>query len=376
MNNIDKRYQLAKKVTFYLLAAILFLYAIIAVRNFLYPIAFGFLLAYLAYPIVNWLEKKRVPRIVASFITIISTLAVFGGIAIFVIAKFGPFAEKLPEMVELAMANLIDQLSRFGSAFGLNPDETKIFVESKIEDLMNTGDNFFGDVFSTTANTIFTFAILPVYIFLFLYYRTKFAYFMFKITPKARKADLINILRQISKVSAQYLWGVLIVVLILMIINTVGLTIVGVKYALPLGIISALFNFIPYFGTLLGGAVPLLFAILVENDIALAFKVLILFIIIQFIENNILTPNIVGSNVKVNPFFIITGLVGASMVWGIPGMLLIVPFLAISKIVFSHIESMKPFAFLLGEEGTAKHAIQFKKLQKYLPFIKKSNPDV
>ena len=108
-----------------------------------------------------------------------------------------------------------------------------------------------------------------------------------------------------------------------------------------------------------------LFALLIENDPSMALRVVFLFVIIQFIENNILTPNIVGGNVRVNPFFIITGLVGASIVWGIPGMLLIVPFLAIVRIVLSHIESMKPYAFLLGDTGTSRHAITIDKVKTF-----------
>ncbi|MFO8053693.1 MAG: AI-2E family transporter [Bacteroidales bacterium] len=91
----------------------------------------------------------------------------------------------------------------------------------------------------------------------------------------------------------------------------------------------------------------------------------LLYIVIQFIENNILTPNIVGGNVKINPFFIITGLIAASMIWGIPGMLLIVPFLAILRIVFYHLSYMRPFSFLLGEEGTRRHAISVDNIQHF-----------
>jgi predicted PurR-regulated permease PerM len=91
--------------------------------------------------------------------------------------------------------------------------------------------------------------------------------------------------------------------------------------------------------------------------------VLFLFIIIQFIENNLLTPNIVGGNVKINPFFVITGLVAASMVWGIPGMLLVVPFLASLRIIFSYNEALRPYAFLLGTEGTGKHSITLSKIK-------------
>jgi predicted PurR-regulated permease PerM len=264
-----------------------------------------------------------------------------------------------------------DMLARIGEYFGFDRSETSKLIRDQTSSIIASGGEYFQDIFSSTASTIVALGLLPVYIFLFLYYRTKFAYFLLKIAGPSRRKETIDILREISKVSARYMGGVIAVVTVLCFLNSLGLWIIGMKFAIALGIVSAFFNFIPYFGTLLGGLVPFLFALLVENNPGLAFRVVILFIIIQFIENNILTPNIVGGNVKVNPFFIITGLVAASIIWGIPGMLLIVPFLAIVRIVFSHIDSMRPYAFLLGEEGTAKHSITMNKIKKLWPWAKK-----
>lgn len=361
--NSQSRIMFAQKATYILLAIILFLYGMIAIRNFLYPIAFGFLLAYLLFPIVNWLEKKSVPRILANFITIIGVLGILTGLALFGYSKLAPMTGELPNLAETAVKNLSAMLASIGEYAGFEKSETKKLIQDQISTFLASGGEYIQDIFSSTASTALAIGLLPVYIFLFLYYRTKFAYFLLKIVPPNRKREMVAILREISTVAARYMGGVIIVVSILAIINSIGLYFIGMKYPIALGIISAIFNFIPYFGTLLGGAVPLLFAILVENDPGLALKVILLFIVIQFIENNILTPNIVGGNVKVNPFFIITGLVAASMIWGIPGMLLIVPFLAIIRIVFSHIDSMKPFAYLLGQEGTAKHSITFQKFK-------------
>jgi predicted PurR-regulated permease PerM len=286
-------------------------------------------------------------------------------------SKLQPIATDLPTLADTAVKNLSATLARLGGYFGFESSETKQIIQSQFNTFLESGGEYFQDIFSSTASTIVAIGLLPVYIFLFLFYRTKFAYFLLKIVPPTRKKEMVAILREISKVAARYLGGVIIVVFILCFINSFGLYIIGAKYFIALGIISAFFNFIPYFGTLLGGLVPLLFAFLVENDPVLAFRVIILFIIIQFIENNILTPNIVGGNVKVNPFFIITGLVGASLIWGIPGMLLIVPFLAITRIIFSHIDSMKPFAYLLGQEGTSKHSITVQKIKDLWPKAKK-----
>lgn len=353
----EQRFRMAQRVTYTLLAIILFIYGLIAVRNFLYPIAFGFLLSYLFFPIANWLEKKRIPRILANFIVIISGLGLLISLGLFAYGKITPVAGDVPRLIEMGMRNLADSISGVSEHFGFDKNETRELVRDQASNLVATGGAFLQDVFTATTSTMVNVGLLPVYIFLFLYYRTKFAYFLLMIFGREHREELIVIMREISKVFSRYIAGVFVVVLILCFINSMGLWIIGLRYPIALGIISALVNFIPYFGTLLGGSVPLLFALVAENDPALALKVVILFIIIQFIENNILTPNIVGGNVQVNPFFIITGLVAASIIWGIPGMLLIVPFLAIVRIVFSHIEAMKPYAFLLGDKGTSKHAI-------------------
>jgi len=367
----EKRFLLAQRMTYTLLAIILFLYGLIAIRNFLYPIAFGFLLAYLLFPIANWLEKRRIPRILANFITIIGVLGIMVSLILLAYSQIAPMAGEFPKLIDTGIQNLSGMLATIGEYFGFDRDETKQLIQEQTSAFIASGGELLTDVFSSTASTIVAIGLLPVYIFLFLYYRTKFAYFMLKIAGPQRRQITIDILREISKVSARYMGGVIAVVSILCFINSLGLWIIGMKFAIALGIISAFFNFIPYFGTLLGGTVPFLYALLVENDPVLAFRVVILFIIIQFVENNILTPNIVGGNVKVNPFFIITGLVAASIIWGIPGMLLIVPFLAIMRIIFSRIDSMRPYAFLLGEEGTARHSITTNKIKKLWPWGKK-----
>ena len=366
-----KRYLLFKQTAYVLLAIFLLIYGLIALRNFLYPIALGLVLAYLGYPLTRWFELKGVPRILANLIVILGTLALLIG---FIIAGYHiitPLAINLPDLADKAKENLTEMLASIGQYVGIDTKSLNETVSKQVGADSGGGGDFLGSVFSATTNTLVAFGLLPVYIFLFLYYRTKFMYFLFKLAGRSRRQEMVNMLREMAAVIVQYVGGVIVVVIILSFINSIGLLIIGLQFAIPLGVASALFNFIPYFGTLLGGLVPVTFAFLVEGDPILAFKVVILFIIVQFIENNILTPNIVGGNVKINPFFIITGLVAASMIWGIPGMLLIVPFLACMKILFKHIDFMSPFAFLLGEEGTAKHSIQLSKLKRILKRLKK-----
>ena len=368
----ERRYLLFRQTAFVLLAVVLLIYGLIAARNFLYPIAFGFILAYLVYPVARWFEIKGIPRILANLIVILGTLALMTGLIIAAYHIINPFAIDFPDLADRTIENLTEMGVSLGQYFGIDTNNIEETIRSKVGSAFETGVAQLGNIFTATSNTIITFGLLPVYIFLILYYRTKFMYFLLDLAGRSRRKEMVAMLREIATVMVRYVGGVVIVVFILSFINSIGLLIIGLQFAIPLGVTAALFNFIPYFGTLLGGLVPLTFAFLVEGDPVLAFKVVMLFIIIQFIENNILTPNIVGGNVNISPFFIITGLVAASMIWGIPGMLLIVPFLASIRILFKHIDFMNPYAFLLGEGGTEKHSIQMSKFKRILKRFKKT----
>ncbi len=361
------------KTALSLLIIILFIYGIITAKKFLYPVAFGVLFAYLLYPIVNFLEKHRIPRILSILIAIILALSVMAVTFYLFYTELTRVFEHFDKLKEQANANIESFQNNLEATFGLRDNRIQEFLQKEVNQFFDSGAGF-NVLFSATAGTVFRLLILPVYVFLFLYYRTKFAYFILKIVKKENKPLALKILRDISTVAARYMGGVSIVVLILCFINSSGLVIIGVKYAILLGIISALFNFIPYFGTLMGGSVPLLFVLLTTDDpIHYAIRVFILFIIVQFIENNILTPNIVGGNVKINPFFVILGLIVGSMIWGIPGMLVIIPVLAVARIILNNIESLKPYAFLLGPRGTLQHSISIKNIRRFFHFRKKSN---
>ncbi|MDZ7739962.1 MAG: AI-2E family transporter [Bacteroidales bacterium] len=352
------------KMALFLLIIILLIYGVIEAKNLLFPITFGVLFAYLLLPVATFLESNGIPRILANLMVILLVLVVFGLIFFLFYQRMALMFENLDSLKESANKNIESFQQKIQSLIGLSDNRFEDFLKSQVNRLFSSEGSGIGQVFSSATGAVFSLLILPVYVFLFLYYRTKFAYFILNIVKKKDKPVAIKILRDISTVAERYMGGVFIVVLILCIINSTGLLIIGVEYAILLGIISAFFNFIPYFGTIMGGAVPLIFVLLADSDpLNTGLKVLILFIIIQFIENNILTPNIVGGNVNINPFFIIIGLVVGSMVWGIPGMLVIVPFLAITRIIFTNIESLNHYAFLLGPGGTQKHSINFKKIR-------------
>jgi predicted PurR-regulated permease PerM len=352
------------------------IYGVIAARNFLFPLAFATLLTYLLLPLVTFLEKKGMHRILSSLVCILLALAVLAGIAYIFYSRLSSMFDNIDAIKEQFDKNIEQFQNNLSSFLGISERAIELFISNQVDQFIAGTDGSIQRTFTATTGTLLRILLLPVFTFLFLFYRTKIAYFILKIVPPQGKFTTITILREISTVAGKYMGGVSIVVLILCVLNSTGLIIIGVQYAILLGIVSAFFNFIPYFGTLMGGAVPFLFVLLTSsNPMYYGIRVAFLFMLVQFTENYILTPNIVGGNVKISPMFVILGLIVGATVWGIPGMLVIVPFLAIVKIIFSHIPSKKPYAFLLGLKGTRKHSIGLRRANSILPWKKRKNPE-
>jgi len=365
----------AQKFPFFLLSIILVFYVLIAAKLFLYPLALGVLFAYLLYPLTNFLEKKRFPRILAITISIILLLTVITFIGLFVYRKLGVFVGDFPTFRIKAITRIDEMEKTITSLFGISDLQLSDFLRSRVSNMFDTGSNVFNKAFTATTGTLFRLGILPVFIFMFLYYRTKFAWFIMKIVPREKQLLTLNILREASKVASRYMGGIFTVVFVLCLINSLGLYLVGIRYAITLGIIAAIFNFIPYFGTIIGYSIPFVFALLTGDSAEPAFKVLLVFLIVQFTENNILTPNIVGNYVKINPFMIILGVIAGGMVWGLPGMFVVIPFLAILRIISEHVPALNPYVYLLGTGGTRRHALTGENIRKFLNRIRNRKSD-
>jgi predicted PurR-regulated permease PerM len=357
---------IGKRLTYLIIPIFGIIYTLILARDFLYPLAFGILLSYLLYPIVNFLEKKGFPRILSILVTILAAVAVFVVITIFVLKRVNLFMDELPKFRQMTVNHIESLQKSLETNFGIPAERIKKFLINNIFDLGNRSEK----IFAATTGTIFAIFMQPVYVFLFLYYRTKFAYFYLKVVGRNNRPIAVLALREIANVVTRYMLGVTTVVLILCFFNSAGLLLIGVKYPLLLGVIMALFSFIPYFGNIIGGVVVLTFVLLTGDSTVYAFRVVIFTFIVHFTENNILSPNIVGNNIRMNPFIIILGLISGAMIWGIPGMLVTIPFLAMLKIVLKKIPSMQAFAYLMGTRGTKKHEFNLKSIRDFYIRIK------
>ena len=357
------RYPLAVRVLIRLLLAFLVVAALILTKTLLVPLFLSVLLAYLLYPAAVRMENRGIPRIATNFILIIST-AIFLAASVYGMAiLITSFVGDLPDIQKQFEQNINRFQATLGNWIGIQENQQDSMVNNAIG---NTGQ-YFKTFFTATANSVLAIGLIPVYTFLILFYRDKFEKFVHILVPSERRDTAENIISQAAVVVPQYMKGLFIVCFILIGINSLGFLIIGVKYALLFGIVAAIFNLIPYLGTVIGYGLVFLFVLATQSP-GVALAVLVQFFIVQFTENNILTPNITGSYVQINPLVTIFSLIAGGMIWGLAGMFMVIPYLAMMKIIFENIDSLKPVGYLLGTRGTERHSIQ-------LNFFKSGNSD-
>jgi len=191
--------------------------------------------------------------------------------------------------------------------------------------------------------------LMPIYIFMILYYQPLLLAFIHEIFISNDQVKVNEVLSDTKKIIHSYLFGLLIEAFIIAILNSTALLIIGVDYAILLGIFGAIINVIPYIGGIMGALVPMMIALVSMPSPYSSLLILASSITIQFIDNNYIVPRVVASKVKINAFVSIVVVLMGSALWGVAGMFLSLPLTAIVKVIFDHIDSLKPWGRLLGD---------------------------
>ncbi|WP_319269737.1 AI-2E family transporter [uncultured Draconibacterium sp.] len=353
------------KTALILLIVSIFVTFIILAQNILIPFVLAMFFSYLLYPVVLKFERWGVNRAISILIVLLVVIIFIGGIALLFSLKASNVDVSFNEVKEQFESKSLNIQNVITEKLNINASTVDHYLNQAAENLINSWQSGIGNFFAATTTTLFQIGILPVFIFFLLFYRTKTAHFILRITPNDKKFVTLEILREVSTVITKYLGGILLVVAILAVLNSLGLLIIGIKHALVFGILSALLNLIPYIGTFLGGFIPFMYVAFTNpHPLSAMIKVAALFIVVQFIENNLLTPNIVGNSIRINPLAIILSLLLANLIWGVAGMLVVIPILATLKIIMRKIDSLKPYAFLISDRGTEKHKLKLFKRKK------------
>jgi predicted PurR-regulated permease PerM len=343
------------ELPFFAKSAIFFigLFALIAMlyiaQGIIIPLIFATIIAIVLHPIVNLFERFGINRVIAILITLLLSFFFIFAIGALIFSQLRQFGESWPLLVDKFTEMLNQTIAWWANYFDANPKKIHAWIIETKGELINTSSAAIGQTLVNVGGGIVILLLVPVYIFMIMFYEPLLLDFIRKLFGKGNKTEVEEVVTQTKTVIQRYLVGLLIEAAIIAILYTTTLLILGIDYAILLGVIGALLNMIPYIGGTVGAALPMIVALATKPSGWYVLYILVIYYIIQLIDNNFIVPKIVASKVKINALFSIIAVIAGNALWGIPGMFLALPLLAIIKLIFDHIEPLKPWGFLLGD---------------------------
>jgi predicted PurR-regulated permease PerM len=328
-------------------------------RSFLIPIAFAGILAMLLLPLSIRLEKKGVKRGLAALACLLVFLLSVSGIITLLVWQISDLAKDFSQLEQKIMS-AIEQLELFiDSKLGIpKAEQEKIITEQQ-----KSGKGAASNAIFSFMGTLVDIILVLVYTFLFIYFRSHLKSFLMKLTPLEEHDKTAKIIKDSSEVAHKYLTGMFMMIVLLWILYGIGFSLAGIPNALFFAVLCGILEIVPFVGNLTGSGITFLMAIS-QGGGTMAIGVVITYALVQFIQTYIIEPLVVGGEVNINPLFTILVLILGEELWGISGMILAIPLLGITKIVFDNIESLKPYGMLIGGEKKKKkqpgYAAKFK----------------
>jgi predicted PurR-regulated permease PerM len=345
------------KVTVILIGLFVLTWILFYTQAIIVPLIFSMILAILLHPVVLFFQKLKINRVVSILITLTLAFAILTIVGIFIISQASMFGEAWPKMVE-KLTDLLNKLTSWASGyFDISPWKITTWISQAKDELIDIPT--IGHTLISVGSSMFLLILIPVYIFMLLFYQPLLLEFLFRLFGTKNQPQMSEIIQQIKTLIQRYLLGLIIEAVLIAILNSIGLFALGIEYAILIGIIGALLNVIPYLGGIVGVAIPMVIALITKPSPLYPLYVLAVYYFIQLIDNNYIVPMIVASRVKINALVSIITVLAFGALWGIPGMFLSIPITAIIKLIFDHIEHLKPWGFLLGDDIPTIGMIRF-----------------
>ena len=341
------------KAVYISLLIIIIVFFMIMAKQILVPLLVSAYIAMLMTSFCNRLEKWKIPRSLSAFIALLLCTAFLFGFVFFVVTQLQNFSQDLEAGFETNLNNLVIKINRSVMDFcGVDLGMRYGFEMKKLIAFINSGNTNIRELFIMTLGTVSDLLLLPVFIFFLLIYRDHFASFVMQVFEKQRNKILMENIVAIRHIVHSYIVGAGKVMLILGVVNTGVLFALGIKHAIFFGMLAGFLNIIPYLGPFLGAMLPFFFALITKDSVFYPIAIAVSFTLIQFLESAFLTPKITGANVNLNAFITFLGLLIGGAIWGIVGMILIIPTIAILKKLFELSPETQPYAALFGEENS------------------------
>jgi len=321
-------------------------------KALLLPLFVAAMLAMLLSPIQDWLVGKGWNNGLAISAAMMVLLMFFGGVFAASGQQAVSFVDNWPETQKKLSVQLNSMRTHYGleSVVPVIPSgEKKSAGGDLMEKLPVSGEGIMSFL-SGSFGVLGDFVLMLIYVILMLAQKERFREFVLRASPDEQRGVAHRTLNESQGVVQKYLRGYVILIGILAALYSVGFLIVGMDYAILIALLVAVMAIIPYLGNIIGGLFAVALAFSSGGGMTAVYGVLITMSIAQVLESYILTPMIVGDEVSINPLTTIVCVMGMSLLWGPVGAIIAIPLFAIMRVVFSHIEGLRDYAYLIGQE--------------------------
>lgn len=330
-------------------------YVVILAGSVVSPLLAAFIVSLLLKPLSDRMERVRIPRSLSSFLSILIVFVVIMGLFMFFSGQIANIASEV-NTIEVRFNKTIDEIRGWiESTFNISPTEQINYIKDNLGKMLQNSSAIAGSTISATAGFFSSFFLFLLALFFFLYYRSFLVSFLYRIISSKNHKTLASTLKKVEGVVRNYILGLFLVIGIIAVLNTIGLLSLGIEHAIFFGALSAILTIIPYVGVMIGGLLPVVFALITKDSLWYPVGVILIFWLVQFLEGNFITPNIIGNQVSVNPFAAILGLFVGGMMMGAIGMIFAIPVLAIVKVVCDSMDATEPIGYLIGSPPDDEH---------------------
>ena len=335
---------------FVLICAIL-LYGVIWAKPILVPLVFAVIFALTLRPIVLLVERYISVRWLAILLTFFVVAVPVGAAILLFSFQTVSVLDDLPTITEEFQESINRIFESISERLELDIEITGAqWIQERVSDSLDEPFVYVSGLLTGGAGLVGTLLLIGLYTFLLLLYRRAIYHFVLGQFGQETRRSMEEVFRDTQRMSYTYLKGLGTVMLILGVLNSMGLILIGIDYAFFWGFLAAFLAIIPYVGTFIGGLLPFLYALSTTDTTWQPIAVVGLFLTIQTIEGNIITPKVVGSSIQVNPLAAIIALFFAGFIWGVEGLILALPVTAILRILLVHSGRFRPFGLLLSDD--------------------------
>ncbi|HRO42171.1 MAG TPA: AI-2E family transporter [Flavipsychrobacter sp.] len=312
------------------------------------PMFFGLLVAIVVYPVCKRMEEKGMSRSF-SIGVLLSIVTVTGAALLFLLfVQIQMFQKDVPE-ISAKLKPLLNSFQLWiDTKFSITISTQDEWLHASFQNVFNNAGAILSRTISNTIATLFMFFMIPIFTALFLYNRGSFVRALQAIAGNKHKNQLQTILSEVVTTYFNYIKGMMAVYIIVGVLNSLGLLALGIRHAILFGMLTAVMTIIPYVGIIISALLPISVAFVTKDSAWYPIGVIGVFVVVQYLEANVIFPKVVGMQLNVSTWATLVAILLGGIIWGMSGMVLFIPFVAILKIVTDHVESLKPLNILLS----------------------------